>query len=155
MMEKRNATVQPRPRGNAAANLKRCNRWLGITLLLTLISGIQLEATSGRYAWTVWLHIALGIILTILSLYHIHLHYRSGNWFARFARNRNIVTKILWWVFLLTAITGIAASIMWADGFSHTHLGAVHGKIGFLMVVLGIIHAVRHKGTRKRRASLD
>lgn len=35
---------------NPASRLKICNRTLGITLLLMLVSGIQLEATSGRYA---------------------------------------------------------------------------------------------------------
>ena len=93
-----------------AARLKRCNRSLGLTLLLILASGIQLEATSGRCAWSVWVHIILGVALTALSLYHIYLHYRTDNWFARFARNRNTVTRILWWVFLLTTVSGLAAT---------------------------------------------
>lgn len=127
-----------------ATKLKICNRSLGFILLLMLASGIQLEATSGQYAWAVWLHIVLGILLTAVSLYHIFLHYRSGNWFARFAKNRNITTRILWWVFLLTAISGIAATIIWLDGHNHSHFGAIHGKIGFLMVIVATIHAARH-----------
>lgn len=127
-----------------ATKLKICNRSLGFILLLMLASGIQLEATSGQYAWSVWLHIILGILLTAVSLYHIFLHYRSGNWFARFAKNRNITTRILWWVFLLTAISGIAATIIWLEGHNHSHLGAIHGKIGFLMVIVAAIHAARH-----------
>lgn len=132
-----------------AKRLKVCNRSLGIVIILMLISGIQLEATSGRYVWSVWIHITFGIILTILSLYHIHLHYKTGNWFSRFARNKNTVTRILWWVFLLTAATGIAATLMWVIVPIHSHIGAIHGKIGFLMVVAALIHAIRHKHHRK------
>lgn len=131
--------------------LRRCNRWLGLTLLLMLVSGIQLEATSGRYLWSVWVHIILGIVLTALSLRHIYLHYRKGNWFARFAKNRSTLTRVLWWVFLLTAVTGLAATVGWLDGFNHSTLGGVHGKIGFVMVLLGVVHAVRHLRQKHRR----
>lgn len=140
---------------NPSFRLKICNRTLGITLLLMLVSGIQLEATSGRYVWTVWLHIILGILLIVLSIYHIYLHYRKSNWFARFAKNRNASTRILWWVFLLTAVTGIGATISWLADNQHTPLGGVHGKIGFLMVIIAIIHAVRHIRKKKRLARVD
>lgn len=130
---------------NTALRLKRCNHRLAFLLLITLASGIQLEATSGRYTWSVWLHIVLGILLTVLCAYHIFLHYRKSNWFARFAKNRNTVTRILWWIFLLTTVSGIAATIIWLDGNQHSHFGAVHGKIGFLMVLFAIIHAARNK----------
>lgn len=136
---------------NQAQRLKTCNHTLGVTLLLTLASGIQLEATSGRYAWSVWLHIALGTVLPILSLYHIYLHYKKGNWFARFAKNRNKTTRILWWVFQLTVLTGIAAVFIWIGGDGHTPLGGVHGKIGFLMVIIAIIHVSLHKHKHKRK----
>lgn len=128
---------------NKAAKLKTYNRWLGFSLILITVSGIQLEATSGQYCWSVWTHIILGLALTILSLYHIYLHYKSSNWFKRFAKHRSSLVRILWWVFLLTAITGIIATIQWLDGFTHSKLGAVHGKIGFLMALLAIIHAVK------------
>ncbi len=130
---------------NTASRLKLCNRTLGFVLLLMLVSGIQLEATSGVYTWSVWVHIILGILLTILSCYHIFLHYRRSNWFARFARNRKAVTRILWWVFLLTVVSGIVATILWLDGSLHSHFGGVHGKIGFLMVLMAVIHVARKK----------
>ncbi len=136
---------------NTSQKLIFCNRWLGCILLLMLASGIQLEATSGRYIWSVWFHIILGIILTALSLYHISLHYRSGNWFSRFAKNRNTGTRILWWTFLLTAVSGVAATVIWTDGYGHSHLGAVHGKIGFLMVAVAIIHIAGHIRKKKLR----
>lgn len=134
---------------NAATKFKICDRCLGLMLMIMLASGIQLEATSGKFIWSVWVHVLLGVLLTILSLYHIYMHYRSGNWFSRFARNRNKVTRILWWVFLLAAVSGIAATVKWVTDFEHSPIGAVHGKIGFLMVLAAIIHAARH--LRKQR----
>lgn len=136
---------------NTAEKLKICNRLLGLTLILMLASGIQLEATAGSYAWSVWVHIVLGTLLTILSICHIYYHYRFCNWFARFAKNRNTATRVLWWVFLLTVISGFAATIQWIVENSHSHIGAVHGKIGFLMVIIAIIHAAaRHIRQRKQ-----
>ena len=71
--------------------------------------------------------------------------------FARFAKNRNMLTRVLWWTFLLTVVTGFAATVGWLDGFNHSTLGGVHGKIGFLMVALGIVHAVRHLRQKHRQ----
>lgn len=129
-----------------------CDRTLGIVLIVMLASGIQLEATSGQYARSVWAHITLGIVLTALSVWHIYLHYKRGNWFVRFAKNRNQSTRILWWVLLLTVVTGVVATVVWLIDGSHSHIGAIHGKIGFLMVIVGVIHAIGHK--HKRKAAL-
>ena len=63
----------------------------------------------------------------------------------RFAKNRNKVTRVLWWVFLLTAVSGIAATIQWIVEGGHSPIGGVHGKIGFLMVIIAVIHAVRQR----------
>lgn len=136
---------------NTATKLKICDRSLGLTLILILVSGIQLEASSGSHEWTVWLHIGLGVVLTALSVYHIFLHYRFSNWFARFRKNRNKLTRMLWWVFLLTVVSGLAATAVWIAGNAHSHIGGLHGKIGFLMVIIGIIHAVRHKKNRRKK----
>lgn len=136
---------------NPASKLKFCNRCLGVCLILMLASGIQLEATAGRYIWSVWTHIIFGTILIALSLYHIFLHYKSGNWFSRFSKNRNITTRILWWTFLLTAISGLAATALWLDGHAHSHLGAIHGKIGFLMIIVAILHVAKHLRKKSRK----
>ena len=135
-----------------AERLRVCDRTLGIVLIVMLASGIQLEVTSGRYARSVWAHITLGIVLTALSVWHIYLHYRWSHWVARFRKNRHQSTRILWWVFLLTAVTGVVATVVWLIDGSHSHIGAIHGKIGFLMVIEGVIHAVGHK--HKRKAAL-
>lgn len=139
---------------NKTTKFKMCNRWLAVIMLLIFISGLQLEVTSGMYQWSVWVHIFLGLVLTILSLYHIFLHYRKSNWFARFSRNRNTSTRVLWWIFMLTAISGIAASFIWVGDYAHSKLGAVHGKLGFLMVIMAIIHVSRHIKRRKKNKSM-
>ena len=135
---------------NTAEKLKICNRLLGLTLILMLASGMQLEATAGSYAWSVWVHIVFGTLLTVLSIRHIYLHCRSSNWFARFAKNRNTTTRVLWWIFLLTVISGLAATIQWLVENGHSPIGGVHGKIGFLMVIIAIIHAAKHIRQRKQ-----
>lgn len=131
-----------------ALRLKICNITLGCLLVIMLASGIQLEATSGRYIGAVWIHIVLGILLCVLSCCHIYLHYRLSNWFTRFAKNRNKSTRVLWWTFLLTTVSGLTATVIWLDGNVHSHLGAVHGKIGFFMIIVAILHHIKHN--RKR-----
>lgn len=134
---------------NTAEKLKTCNKSLEVTVILMLVSGIQLEATAGKHIWSVWIHIGLGTIITILSIFHIYYHYRLSNWFARFAKNRNTATRILWWTFLLTAVSGIAATVQWIVENGHSPIGGVHGKIGFLMVIIAITHAAKHIRQRK------
>lgn len=133
-----------------ATKFKLCNRSLALLLVVMLASGIQLEATGGVYAWSVWAHIIIGLIFTALCIYHIYLHYKFSNWFSRFAKNRNTITKILWWVFLFTAVSGIAATVIWIGDSAHSILGGIHGKIGFLMIVVAVIHALRHKKRAKK-----
>lgn len=132
-------------RMNTAAKLKVCDRLLGVSLVLILASGIQLEAMGGNEL-TGWVHIGMGLILTALSVWHIYLHYRFTNWFSRFARNRNASTRVLWWLFILTILSGVVASVHWiASAYVHSPVGGVHGKIGFLMVLAAIVHVVRHR----------
>ena len=135
---------------NTVEKLKINDKSLGFTLILMLASGMQLEATAGSYAWSVWVHIVFGTLLTILSICHIYYHYRFSNWFARFAKNRNTTTRVLWWMFLLTVISGLAATIQWLVENGHSPIGGVHGKIGFLMVIVAIIHAAKHIRQRKQ-----
>lgn len=135
---------------NTAKKFKICDKTIGCLSLIMLASGIQLEASGGVYAWSVWVHIFLGLLFTALCIYHIYLHYKFSNWFSRFAKNRNIITKILWWVFLLTVVSGIAVTIIWVGDSTHSILGGIHGKIGFLMIVFAVIHTLRHKKSTKK-----
>lgn len=132
-----------------ATKLTCCNKCLACVFVMMFVSGIQLEATSGKSVWYVWFHIIIGAVFTVLLLYHIYLHYKFSNWFSRLARHRSIIIRFLWMTFLLNFTIGIAASIHWLDGYAHSPLGGIHGKFGFLMVMFAVIHIVRQIRKRK------
>lgn len=74
--------------------------------IIVLASSIQLEATGSRGIFPVWFHIVSATIFTALVFYHIFLHFRWTDWFAKFSKLKSKVTDILWWLFLVTTVTG-------------------------------------------------
>ena len=71
-----------------------------------------------------------------LSGWHIWLHFGKSNWFTRFHRQKSRLTRILWWATLATLASGIIATAHSLGSFTHGHIGGVHGKLGFLMIIL-------------------
>lgn len=122
--------------------LKICNYSLLIFSLFTLASSIQLETTGSAGVFPVWIHVFVASIFTILVFFHIALHFKWCNWFARIAKLKSWVTKILWWLFLITVLSGVIAFAMWCVNNSHSHLGAIHGKIGFVMLAIAVGHTI-------------
>ncbi len=120
--------------------LKICNCCLPVLVVAMLISGIQLEATHCSGQISVWIHIAIGLIMMYAVAYHIFLHFGRTNWFAKFHKQKSPVTRMLWWMSVVTMITGIVAMIHWTQTMLHTPVGGLHGKLGFIMVVLSIGH---------------
>ena len=116
--------------------LKICNWSLILLTLAILISGIYMEATDSSGLSAVWIHISLGTLFFIFAAYHIYLHFGKSNWFTKFHKLKNQFTRVLWWVSLAALVSGIIAYIHWIIAFSHSPIGGVHGKIGFLMVAL-------------------
>ncbi len=55
--------------------LKICNCCLPVLVVAMLISGIQLEATHCSGQISVWIHIAIGLIMMYAVAYHIFLHF--------------------------------------------------------------------------------
>lgn len=123
--------------------LKICNWSLIFFTVAILISGIQLEATHSAGLSSVWIHIVIGLLFMGMVSTHIYLHFGKSNWFSKFHRLPSQVTRILWWVSLLTLLTGIIAMIHWIGTFSHAAIGGVHGKLGFLMVAVSIGHIIK------------
>lgn len=78
-----------------------------------------------------------------MATYHVYLHFGNSNWFSKFRKQKSQVTRILWLVALVTLITGIVAIIHWVTTFTHAPIGGVHGKLGFLMIILSIGHIVK------------
>ena len=95
------------------AKLKICNRSLLIASVMMLASSIQLEATRSRSALFVGIHVFIGLIFCVLVLSHVYLHFKVSNWFLKFNKLKKTVTRILWYIFLLTIILGLATLIHW------------------------------------------
>ena len=131
--------------------LKICDWSLLILTIAILTSGIQLEATHSSGLTSVWIHIITGLSFACLVAYHIYLHFGNSNWFSKIHNQKNQLTRILWWVSLITFITGIIASVHWLTTFNHAPIGGVHGKLGFLMVLLSMGHIIKRIKFFKRK----
>lgn len=108
-----------------------------------LASGIQLEATGSSSVDWVWIHIVVGTFFMALGFLHIYIHFGASNWFSRFHKLKSPVTRILWWITLLTLVTVVIATGHWLTSFTHSSIGGVHGKLGFMMIILCLCHIVK------------
>lgn len=128
------------------SRLKKCDWTLIITGILILASGIQLEVTGGSDARWVWWHIVIGCLFFADISWHLYLHFGWKSWLGRLRQPGRRATAWLAAFAALTLISGLAATILWICHPVHFHLGAIHGKIGFLMLLLVIGHTIkRHK----------
>lgn len=138
---------------NKITKLKICNWSLLLFTVAILISGIQLEATHSNGIIAVWIHIIIGLLFMYIAATHIFLHFGYCNWFSKFRKLKSQFNRILWWISLFTLITGLVATIHWTATFTHAPIGGVHGKLGFLMILLSAIHIFgRIKFFKERRA---
>ena len=122
--------------------LTLCNWNLLIASGAVLISGIQLELIHCSSRLSVWLHIIIGLLFMGLVGAHIFLHFGKSDWFAKFNHIKSRTTRIMWWTTIITLITGLATSVRWIVTNAHSPLGGIHGKLGFLMIILSIFHIV-------------
>ena len=127
-----------------AQKLKICDTSLDILLPIVLASGIQLEATSSTGYLSVILHIIVAIPFLCLIIWHIYLHFQWKKWLKKFSKLK-IPTRLLWWFYVLTFLTGIATLAHWLIEKLHTPLGGIHGKIGFLMIAFAIAHTLKRR----------
>lgn len=137
-----------------AAQFKLCNWSLVGLAILTLVSSIQLEVSGDARGIPVWLHIIVATLFVAFIIFHIELHFQWKNWFSRFSNVKSPVTRILWWLFIFTALTGIISLCLWIYSPAHYHFGAVHGKIGFVMIALAVGHTLKRIKFFKRKATL-
>lgn len=120
--------------------LKICNWGLLVLTIAILISGIQLEAIHSNSVISVWIHILIGILFMGMVVYHVFLHFGTNDWLTKIRKQKSRVMSIMWWVTLASLVTGIASMVHWFATFSHAHIGGVHGKLGFLMIILSLGH---------------
>lgn len=133
--------------------LKWCDWGLLALSIIILLSGIQLEVLHGETVSWIWIHIAIGILFIALCGWHIWLHFGASNWFSRFHKQKNQVTRILWWVSLATFITGLIAMFHWIGEYGHSPIGGLHGKLGFLMMIFVAGHVAKRIKFYKRKKS--
>lgn len=133
------------------AKLKICNWSLLALTAAILISGIQLETTHSNGLLSVWIHIIIGILFICMTACHVLLHFGNSNWFTKFRKQKSQATRALWWVSLATLTTGLISMIHWISTFTHTPIGGVHGKLGFLMIALSIGHICKRIKFFKRK----
>jgi hypothetical protein len=125
--------------------LKLTNWSLLATMALTLVVSIVLEATHCRSAVLVWVHVVVATLAVLLAFYHIELHFGLSGWIKKFSKQKSVVTRILWWLFALLTLSGIAALCHWLATGEHGVVGGVHGKIGFVMVAVALGHAIKRR----------
>ena len=135
---------------NKRQQLKFCDWTLLFLMIVTLASSIQLEASDSRSTTFVWLHAIIASVFIGFVVYHIKLHFGWNSWFFKFSKLKSSVTRLLWWITLITIISAIVAFIHWITTFTHSPIGGVHGKIGFLMILFAIIHTIKRAAFFKR-----
>ena len=124
-----------------ARKLKICDWSLLVVTLLMLASSVQLEAFLPAVRW-VWVHIALGCAFFALIIWHIYLHFGWKVWFRKFRKQKSPVTRWLALFGLLTVVSAAVVMVHWAVSFAHS-IGGVHGKIGFVFLILAVGHTVK------------
>lgn len=112
-------------------------------MITTLASGIQLEASDSRGITSVWLHVVITTLFFVFVIIHINLHFGWKNWLLKFSKLKSHVTRVLWWITVVTLISAVIAFIHWILTFTHSPIGGVHGKIGFLMIVFAVAHTIK------------
>lgn len=88
------------------------------------------------------LHVVVALPFMCLIIRHIYLHFQWKKWLTKFSKLKG-PTRILWWLYLLTFLSGIATFIHWLIENEHSPLGGIHGKIGFLMIAFAIGHTIK------------
>lgn len=137
-----------------AKKLKICDWLLLVATVVMLASSIQLEATGSRAVVWVCLHIIVGCLFFANIIWHLYLHFGWKLWLQRLRKQKSPVTRLLAVFGLLTLISAIVASAHWIGSWTHSSLGGVHGKIGFVFVAIAIGHTAKRikffKNKRKR-----
>ena len=129
---------------NKREGLKWCDWSLALLLVFTLASGVWLEVAHAGSKMAVFIHITVATVFMSDVIWHIYLHFGFKKWLNKFGKMK-IYTRILWWVYVLTFLSGIAAAVHWLITMHHSPVGGVHGKIGFVMILMAAGHALRRR----------
>lgn len=116
--------------------------WLLLVFTLTMfVSGLQLEVNPYRDQIWVWLHIIIGIFFVGFILWHLSLQH---NPMQRAVRRKKYhhggKSPFLGLFFLLTLLSSIIVTFHWIGTYTHSTIGGIHGKIGFLFLIAIVFH---------------
>lgn len=128
---------------NKLSKMRLCD-WglIGLTIV-TLASSIQLESTHCTSVSWVWFHILIATFFIVLIGWHLYLHFQQRNWVKMLKVQKSPVTRLLGIFCVLTIFSAIIAFLQWINVYSHTIAGGIHGKIGFLFIVICIAHTIK------------
>ncbi len=136
---------------NRKQKLKVCNLWLLGVAVLTLASSLQMEICGGEgvgslsFLLMMCLHCFVGSMMLILIILHLYLHFGTQNWFSKIKCLKSVPTKCLCVVFSAMIVLSIMALLHVLPQMVHTTVGAVHGKVGFLFLLLCIGHCLKRR----------
>lgn len=126
------------------------NLSLVVLLILSAATSIILESTGGedlrmiRNSSLVVAHIAATLILFAVCYNHVRLHFGSISRWPAFFKKTKRQNRWLLWLVVITLVTGIGAIFTYSF-HGHSPLGAVHGKIGFLALILMLLHLIHRR----------
>ena len=132
------------------------NILLAIIAIIVLATAIILETSHGMptfglsiYFW-LWVHIACSVLMGVLVFIHLRLNWnRVSSWIERFRKSHSKVNKALFILSFLTFSSGLVATIT-IFTIGHGPVGSIHGKIGFVFLLICIGHFIKRIKWYKR-----
>ena len=123
--------------------IRICDWSLVLLTVVTIVISILLEVTGSISAGLIWAHSIIAILFFADIIWHIYLHFKWKSWIYKFCKLKSPATRWLAVSGLLTLLTGIAAIIRRVITAQHSPLGAVHGKIGFIFMMIVALHTMK------------
>ena len=138
--------------------LRLCNWTLLVLLFPLTITSVVLEASGGEavggvdFGVLVWLHVVFAVLMFGFVGFHLYLHLGTNGWRSKISKLKSGVTRNLIKIAALMVVLSVATLVVWCICGRHTTLGGIHGKIGFLFLIIAIGHTLKRKawfGKRK------
>lgn len=126
-----------------AEKLRLCDWMLVFATVFILASSIQLEVTDSRNIIWVLIHIIIGSLFFANIVWHLYLHFGWKSWVQRLRKQKSPVTRWLTVFALLTLISAFIALFHWIGTYTHSPIGGIHGKIGFVFLIIVIGHTAK------------
>lgn len=123
--------------------LRLCGWMLVFATTFILASSLQLEVTDSRSIVWVLIHVIIGSLFFANIVWHLYLHFGWKSWIQRLRKQKSPVTRWLAVFALFTLISALVALFHWIDTYTHSQVGAIHGKVGFVFIALAIGHTVK------------